>query len=232
MKRLFACMLRFFSVFTGACAPMAENIAVSTPVPAAVPLQGYVIGIDAGHGGRDQGAQGSFTGVSEAKLNLLVAQQLSAQLQQAGACIVMTRTDDEVIYAEGEDTFKQRDMRYRAHLINESDCDILISIHMNFFEDAKYGGAQVFYQPGSEAGAVLAQAVQQAIVFGLQADNTRKAQAQDLHMLRETNCPAILLECGLLSNRQDEVNLNSAEYREELCGCIVQGICTYLNGGI
>ncbi|MDD3243264.1 MAG: N-acetylmuramoyl-L-alanine amidase [Eubacteriales bacterium] len=192
-------------------------------------LSGMTIGIDPGHGDRDQGTQGRSSGVYEAELNLLVAQELCKILEDAGVNVVMTRTDDTVIYAQGEGTFKQRDMQHRSQLINESACDLMLSIHMNFFEDGQYGGAQTFYQEGSQKGPALAKAIQAAIVAGMQPDNGRKAQAKDFYMLRETNCPAVLIECGFLSNEQDEQNLQNSDYRAKLCQCIVAGLQDYLD---
>ncbi|MDD4796799.1 MAG: N-acetylmuramoyl-L-alanine amidase [Eubacteriales bacterium] len=191
-------------------------------------LEGYVIAVDPGHGDRDQGTQGRHTGVFEATLNMQVAAALQKQLQDAGVIVVMTRVDDTVIYAQGEGTYKQRDMRQRAATVNENDSDLLISIHMNFFDDGQYGGAQTFYQNGSEKGAKLAQDIQTAIVTSLQGDNTRKPQSGDFYMLRETKCTAVLVECGFLSNATDEANLQEAQYQDKMAQCIVEGVHTYL----
>lgn len=238
MQKIACCALALFCLyFCCGCrepsAPTIKIVSSSAPTesPSAdpsSPLSGYTIAVDAGHGGRDVGTQGRISDVTEAELNLCIARELRSVLQENGAQVIMTRDSEDIAYAQGEGTFKQREMEHRAGLVNDQEADLLISVHMNFFEDGQYGGAQAFFCQGSSRGQQLANCIQTAIVSALQPDNNRKSQAKDFYMLRETTCPAVLVECGFLSNETDEANLQKPEYQGEMARCIVQGILDYL----
>lgn len=229
MRKFLCCILILYSLYLSGCAGDTITTSTKIVVNSSHALEDYVIAVDPGHGDRDQGTQGRNTGVCEATLNMQVSEELQELLEDAGATVVMTRVDDTVIYADGDGTYKQRDMRQRAATVNENDSDLLISIHMNYFDDGQYGGAQTFYQIGSENGSKLALDIQNAIVESLQTNNTRKPQGGDFYMLRETKCTAVLVECGFLSNTKDESNLQDPQYQSRMAQCILDGICRYLD---
>lgn len=197
---------------------------------AASPLSGVVIVIDPGHGGYDCGAVGTFTGVLEKDLNLAVSLKLRDIITQSGAAVIMTREAD-VALCDPWTPFgklKQEDMARRAAIIDEADADIVLSIHMNTFTISRYYGAQVFcLQGGSEEGNKLAESLQSALVKGLNNGNTRKAKSGDYFILRMRPA-SVLIECGFLSNKNEEALLNDGDYQSKIAWCIYAGVADYL----
>lgn len=186
------------------------------------------VAIDPGHGGIDGGAAGEDTGVSEAELNLTVSKLLQDRLRQAGADTLMTRETADVSYDGSGDTMKLKDMDHRVKLVREQKPDMLVSIHMNTFSDRAVLGAQVFYQKGSEKGKKLAECIQEALNSGANDKKKREVRSGDYYMLRETSCPGVIVECGFLSNAEDEKNLQDPEFQAKLADCIYKGVCAYL----
>ena len=188
---LLMCLL--YTVFHG----KAEN--------AMFPMLKAVIVLDAGHGGWDPGKTGT-NGVNEKELNLAVTEKLAEYLEMGGAEVILTRPSDEAL-GNG----KQTDMAERKRIANESGADILVSIHQNAFPSAKVKGAQVFYHNSSEKGKVLAECVQENLKKRVDGSNHRQAKANDsYYILRTTEIPAVIVECGFLSNHEEEKMLNDA----------------------
>lgn len=186
------------------------------------PISSRVIVIDPGHGGIDSGAV-SPLGTKEDELNLKVAQKLKKYLEGQGASVVMTRETQQ-----GLSSKKQEDMRKRVDLIKESNADIVVSIHMNKFQQAQYYGAQTFYMKGSEEGARLAECIQNQMVENLIEGNNRKIKAVDnLLILKAGSSPAVIVECGFLSNAREEALLKTDEYQEKIAWSIYSGIMEY-----
>lgn len=190
-------------------------------------LHGLRIAIDPGHGGIDKGAVGTDTGITEAELNLEISQLLAKRLMLDGSDVLLTRKSADVDYTGDGNTQKRRDMNSRARLVQAQDPQVLVSIHLNKYPSRSVSGAQVFYQKGSEGGEMLAVSIQQALNDGLDARN-RLAKAGDYFMLKVHECPSVIVECGFLSNHNEEKKLLDASYREKLAECIYQGICAYL----
>ena len=191
---------------------VAENI----PVP-----RSSCILIDAGHGGEDGGAT-SCTGRAESEYNLEISRRLRDLLGLLGYSARMTRDTPDALSTEGE-TIAQRklsDLKNRAAMVNREENPILISIHQNKFSEQKYTGAQVFYggNPGSET---LAQMLQQKIVSTLNPGSRRQIKrSSGIYLMENIHCPAVLLECGFLSNPQEEALLSSPDYQKKLC-CVI-----------
>lgn len=195
----------------------------------AVPRKEYVVVIDAGHGGGDAGVVGSKSGVSEAEINLLVAFTLKKQLEERGVRVVMTREKKSVL--EDGIGSKSDDFEKRKSIIKDNSPDLVISIHQNKFPDSTRRGAQVFYNASSEQGKSLATAVQTSLNNLNQEKVGRSFSALkgDYYILNCSPYPSCIVECGFLSNPNDEELLLNAEYRENLSALIVKGTFAYLD---
>ena len=195
----------------------------------AVPRKEYVVVIDAGHGGGDAGVVGSKSGVSEAEINLLVAFTLKKQLEERGVRVVMTREKKSVL--EDGIGSKSDDFEKRKSIINNNSPDLVISIHQNKFPDSTRRGAQVFYNVSSEQGKSLATAIQTSLNNLNQEKVGRSFSALkgDYYILNCSPYPSCIVECGFLSNPNDEELLLNAEYRENLSALIVKGTFAYLD---
>ncbi len=183
--------------------------------------------IDPGHGGFDPGKVGT-TGVHEKEINLKIALKIKAHLEQSGAHVVMTRTED--IDLDGDDTKqrKKEDMIKRAEKVNASNGDIMISIHQNSFPESNVKGGQVFFHKDSENGRVLAQHIQKAIQTHGDKENKRVAKHNgDYYILKTTKMPAVIIECGFLTNPEEERKLNTDQYQEQIAWSIYLGIIEY-----
>lgn len=178
--------------------------------------------LDAGHGGWDPGKTGTH-GKNEKELNLAVTEKLAEYLEIGGAEVILTRTFDDAL-GEG----KRTDMAERKRIANESDADILVSIHQNAFLSAKVKGAQVFYHNSSGEGKRLAECVQESLRRRVDGSNHRQAKENDsYYILRTTEIPAVIVECGFLSNQEEEKLLNDERYQEKLAWAIYCGILDY-----
>ncbi len=196
-----------------------------------LPINGAVIVIDAGHGGRDPGASGA-TGVTEEEINLKVALKLRRLIEQGGGLAIMTREDHSGLYTEGEGrtgTRKSEDLNNRHQLINESSADLFISIHLNSFPQSQYYGAQTFYQTGDEKGRRLADLIQAELIKVLNRGNDRVTKPTDsVYILKNNTIPGALVECGFLSNYEEEQLLREDHYQEKIAWSIFCGIIRYL----
>lgn len=193
---------------------------------------GKVIIIDAGHGGEDSGAIG-VTGVLEKDLNLSIALQLCEALKQKGYTVILTRTEDKMLYLPEENIKGMRkisDLKNRCKLTeNFKDC-ILISIHMNSYGSSKYSGLQVYYQEDNDESKLLASKIQNSVRESLQQENNRQIKSgRSLYLLENTKCPSVIVECGFLSNENECKKLSEKEYQKELSFSIIYGIIEYIN---
>ncbi len=181
----------------------------------------HVIVIDAGHGGEDGGAV-SCSGVAESGINLEIALRLDDLMHLLGFETKMIRTKDISVYTEGASIAAKKvsDLKNRVRLVNETPNALLISIHQNLFADCRYSGAQVFYNAAGEARA-LAEAMQSAFVATVNSGSNRKSKrAEKIYLMEHVSCPAVLVECGFLSNPEEEARLRTAQYQKKLC-CVI-----------
>ncbi|NLO82366.1 MAG: N-acetylmuramoyl-L-alanine amidase CwlD [Clostridiales bacterium] len=186
------------------------------------PITSGIIVIDAGHGGFDPGAV-SDSGTREDEINLKIANKLKKYLENEGAKVIMTRESDAALGRT-----KREDMSKRVEIIKNSDADIVVSIHLNKFPQSKYYGAQTFYMAGSEEGQKLAQCIQSRLIDVLNRGNTRQIKAvNDLLILKAGQAPSVVVECGFLSNPQEEKLLKDDGYQEQVAWAIYCGIVDY-----
>lgn len=190
--------------------------------------------IDAGHGGEDSGAVAD-DGTLEKDINLDVANKLNKMLVSSGFHTLMTREKDVAIYDEDQDeNLRQKkvsDMQNRLELINSSPNNILISIHQNKFPDKKYSGTQVFFSKNNKLSEVLASSIQLSVKNLIQPQNDReiKPANKDIFILHNSKVPAIIVECGFISNDEELNKLNDEDYKSKIAFAIYCGI---LNSGL
>ena len=184
-------------------------------------LAGKLIVLDAGHGGFDMGATG-VSGIPEDELNLKVAQYLKAELEKSGAKIIMTREDENAI-AETKD----EDMAKRRQIIQQSGSDIVISIHMNAETQDTFSGPVVLFMPGSIKGEKLAKSIQESLLTELKPETQNSARAEELFITESGMQPSVLVECGFISNPDEEALLKSDHYQQKIALAITDGCRNY-----
>lgn len=185
----------------------------------------YMVVLDAGHGGEDPGKVG-VNGAKEKDINLSIAKKVKEELEKQEIVVYMTREEDCMLVQADSKNKKVEDMKERVKIINESQADLAVSIHQNSYEEERIKGAQVFYYSHSEEGKISAQIMQNALLE-LDTSNTRKEKANDTYyILKRTEIPTIIVECGFLSNHEEAELLTSEEYQERVTKSIVKGIIT------
>lgn len=192
----------------------------------------FTIIIDAGHGGMDSGTSAA-DGTREKDINLAVAKKLNVLLSVCGYKTVMLRTDDELIGDNSLETVRARkvsDIKKRLSIAESYENAVLISVHQNYYSVEKYNGAQVFYSPNSPLSRDFAAAVQNSIVSLIQPQNYRKIKAVDSNIYLLYNCsvPAIMVECGFLSNSNETRLLKQDDYQTKIAMAIMNGIINCL----
>ena len=188
--------------------------------------------IDAGHGGMDGGAT-SCTGVLESQINLEIALRLDDLMHLLGHETVMIRTTDKSVYTQGDTIAAQKvaDLKQRVKIVNETNNAVLISIHQNIFSDGRYSGAQVFYVPDSESKA-LAEELQSALVSTLNPGSNRKCKKADgVYLMEHIDRPGVLVECGFLSNVEEEAKLRLPSYQQQICAVIAATLSAHFRAG-
>lgn len=188
-----------------------------------VEKKGYTVVLDAGHGSSDSGKVG-INGVLEKDINLSVSKKTKKYLEKKGIRVVMTRDKDESL-AEGENgNRKVQDMKARVKRINDTKPDLAVSIHQNSYHEESIHGAQVFYYEHSESGEKDARILQEALL-AVDPDNTRQVKANTTYyLLKRTEVPILIVECGFLSNQEEAEKLASEDYQKELAKAIANGI--------
>lgn len=183
-----------------------------------VDISDFGVLIDPGHGGDDVGAIAPASGAHEAPLNLAVANALAEQLRQRGVYAELTRKDDNALGST-----KDADMQARGATIASTDCGVMISIHMNSFpDDTSVCGPQVFYQQGDRESERLANIIQDKL--NSFSGGSRRPLEYDLFVLRSAKVPAVLIECGFLTNADEDAKLQTAEYQQGLAKAVADAI--------
>lgn len=200
-------------------------------VPSFNPGDRYTIVLDAGHGSPDGGAVGPG-GTLEKDINLAVVLKLQEILENRGASVVLTRTGDSAIYDNDADTIHEKkvsDMNNRLNIINGSNADMFISIHMNAFSDKKSNGLHVFYSRNHPEAEPIAEAIQQRIseLTGA-ATHAVKTASGTLFLMKNPIPPALLIECGFITNAEEEKLLASEEYQAKIAYAIADALDDYV----
>lgn len=228
MKRLQSiCFVVFGMVLLGLYAlRVREEYAVYT---LGAQTEKPVVLIDAGHGGWDPGK----VGVNEAlekDINLEIALRLKRLLEQNDVVAVMTREEDKDLASENAANRKNEDLKNRVRLIEEVSPVLVVSIHQNSYTEEDVDGAQVFYYAASEEGKRLGTILQESLKAELDDGNHRVAKAnREYYLLKKSASPAVIVECGFLSNKREADLLAEKEYQEKLAFAIMLGIMEYIN---
>ncbi len=228
LKKLSVCVLCF--TFFICCCIFSDVEAEYIPSAATVMVSKTII-IDAGHGGFDGGAVAN-DGTPEKDINLQIAIKLSEFLKLHGYEVIMTRTEDTGTESDSSASIAERkksDMKERLRIINENEDAIFVSIHLNKFTTSSAVGAQVFYSTNHPDSKVLGQAVQQTVKVLLQPDNERtiKKGTKSTYLLYNAKIPAVIVECGFLSNSRELELLKTEEYQSKMAFAIFCGITNY-----
>ncbi len=226
------------ALFTGLCIyanRRSEAIMTQAELPAKEPKPALVI--DAGHGGADGGCV-SVNGAVEKDINLNILKDLRDTMTLMGYDVTCTREDDRSIHDRGVEGLKDQklsDMKNRLEIFGKYKDAVAVSIHQNQFTDPKYSGAQMFYSKNNPEGEALAKVMQTQFKNILQPENERAAKAvgDELYLLDNTENPAVMIECGFLSNPEEAAKLETEDYQQRVAFTIMTGIKEYeLSGGV
>lgn len=213
MKRNFYVIFTFF---------IGVLILYALKVEAVMPLTGKVIIIDPGHGKEDPGT--SYGNIYEKNINLSISLYLEKELGSLGAEVILTRDGDYDLSDPLATYRKKSDFDNRIKLINESNADMYISIHLNYLSDSKYYGPQVFY---SNENKILAETIQSSMNEDLKGDREVKKIPSDTYMYNKLKVKGVLIECGFLSNSKERGLLQEDDYQIKVAKSITKGIIKY-----
>lgn len=222
-------------VYLIVCAAMllataAGNRAVTVMAESA-PIEGRLcIIIDAGHGDPDGGAV-SCTGVFESGINLEISRRLEDLLRLLGYDTLMTRITESSVYTSGDTIGEKKvsDLKERARMVNAVENGVLLSIHQNHYTDSRYSGAQMFWA-NTQGSKELAETLQGAFAAHLNPGSNRAAKkCQGIWLMEHVDCPAVLVECGFLSNTAEEAKLRDSEYQKRICCVIVSALSEFIS---
>ena len=213
-------ILALYVVLSNIASPLKEAIEVATGDY----FRNLIVVLDAGHGGKDNGA--SANGVLEDELNLLVTLKLKDKLEMMGATVLLTRDDDYDLASEHASNRKREDMRNRVELINTSNAVLFLSIHMNKYSSSSVSGAQVFYRVNDDASKLLAKCLQDKLTEYL--ETKKQVAIGNYYILNETDVTGVLIECGFISNTEEVKKLQDESYQDKLVSSIIKGIYEYV----
>ena len=197
-----------------------------------MPVTDKTIVLDAGHGGIDPGAMNKDKTVLEKDINLQITMKIKELIEASGGNVVLTRDSDISLYEEGANkTTRQKyneNLKNRKKIVENSQADMFVSIHLNSFEDSKYYGAQTFYPAGKEDSKFLAEMIQAELKRVVDNTNNREIKSrEDLYLLKDNKMPSTLIECGFLSNQKEAKLLAEEEYQDKIAWAIYVGIQKY-----
>ncbi len=181
-----------------------------------------VIILDAGHGGKDKGT--SYQGIFESDINLSIVLKLRDELIKQGCIVKLTRDENYDLSSPNISRRKKSDFDNRIKLINESNADMYLSIHINFLDNSKYYGSQVFYTKGNEE---LANKMQDSMKKNLKSPMGAKKLPNSIYMYKQLEVPGVLIECGFLSNKNERELLITDEYQDKIVKAIIDGLIAY-----
>ncbi|HZK56967.1 MAG TPA: N-acetylmuramoyl-L-alanine amidase CwlD [Clostridia bacterium] len=199
------------------------------PEIVSLPTTTRVIVIDPGHGGYDPGRPG-LSGKDEKDINLAISLYLREYLEQSGSVVIMIREKDIDLYEDDGSGRRKKtiDMTKRKDIIIENEPHVFVSIHVNSFSQSGYYGAQTFYSIDNEESKQLAIIIQEELIRVLDNDNKRQPQGRDdIFIIKGLDIPTVLVECGFLSNPQEEQKLNDPQYQQKVAWSIYVGLQRY-----
>ena len=188
--------------------------------------------VDAGHGGEHPGAVSDYSGIKEKDINLNIAKKLQELLEKDNYKVIMTRSEDILNYQSDTNSIflkRKEDLLNRKKIMDNSGADIIVSIHLNKFDQTQYWGAQTFYPPDSPESQKLAGVLQNALKEFVDPNNNRQPQLNNkgIIIFRNVKTPIAIIECGFLSNAEEEKKLATEEYQNKIAEAIKIGIDRY-----
>ena len=223
---LFIIMFILISTFTYSINTKKEKI-IST---SSLPVSNKVVILDAGHGKPDEGASSNL-GTTEESINLKITKKVQNLLEQSGSTVILTRSDENGIYDQDENSLRNKkvsDIKNRVKIGNESSADIFVSIHLNKIEQSQYYGWQTFFKTNNEQSKKLAQNIQQSLNESIQKENKRESlKISGKYIIDHVEIPISIVECGFLSNPEEEKLLQQDKYQTRLAWGIYIGIMNY-----
>ncbi|MBR3840223.1 MAG: N-acetylmuramoyl-L-alanine amidase [Erysipelotrichales bacterium] len=213
-------ILALYIVLGNIAIPLKEAVEVATGNY----FNHLTVVLDAGHGGKDNGA--SANGILEDELNLAVTLKLKDKLEMMGATVLLTRDDDYDLASDSALNRKREDMAKRAEIINTSGAVMFLSIHMNKYSSSSVSGAQVFYRVNDDASKLLAECLQAKL--GEYLGTNKHVKIGNYYILNETDINGVLIECGFISNNEEAQRLQDDSYQDKLVSSIIKGIYEYI----
>ena len=202
-----------------------------TQLASSTPVSNHTIILDAGHGSPDGGANGA-DGSIESNLNLDIVLKLQNLLESSNCTVVLTRSDENGIYEVDSNTIREKkisDMKNRVNIANNSNAEMFVSVHMNKLEQTQYSGWQTFYKNQDEDSKKIAERIQLSLNSFLKKENTRTIKSiSGIYLTKNVQIPLVLVECGFLSNTEENKLLQTDSYQNELAWSIYIGIMDYL----
>ena len=215
-----------FSILFQSIKYKEKNITVSS-----TPVSNHIIIIDAGHGFPDGGATGIDGSTIEANLNLKIALKLQKLLEASNCTIILTRSDENGIYDVDADTIRKQkvsDMKNRVKIANNSNAEFFISIHMNKLNESNVSGFQTFYKNQDELSKRIAKCIQKSLNYYIKEDNKKEIKSiSNIYLAKNIEIPLVLVECGFLSNEQENSLLKNDSYQDKIAWSIYTGIMDY-----
>ena len=209
---------------------IAKKGAIYTATQSLIPVHEQVcVVLDAGHGGDDPGKIG-INGSREKDINLAITRKVKYYLEANGIKVVLTREEDAGLYDPGAENKKVQDMKRRIAIMEEANPLLTVSIHQNSYPEEYVKGAQVFFHKDSKEGELLAALLQESLRERLNPKNHRQIKANDsYYLLKKTQIPTVIVECGFLSNSKEAALLSDEEYQDKVAWAIHMGIMQYIN---
>ena len=211
----------------------SERLSKNESTVSAPPQKQFTVVLDPGHGGEDGGTSGK-NGVLEKDLNLTISKRIEGYLKEMGISVICTRNEDILLYdrnVDYEGRKKMLDLAARLKIAKETENSIFVSIHMNAFPQTQYSGLQVYYSGNDPRSSTLASLIQKRVREELQPTNSRKTKeaTSSIYLLDRLTTPAILIECGFLSNAEECQKLSTTEYQDRLAKILAEAIVDYVS---
>lgn len=214
------------------CAFTFQTANLEKTVPTvSLPVSNKVIVLDARTSANQMKEHKVVIGTTEAQTNLKITLKVQSLLEQSGATVILTRSDENAIYDLDKNTLREKkisDIHNRVKIGNESEADIFVSIHLNKIPQSQYYGWQCFYKQNDEKSTKLAKSLQENLNASIQKENKRVAMKLDtVYIMKHVEIPISIVECGFLSNPEEEKQLLEDEYQDKLAWGIYNGIMDY-----
>lgn len=229
-KKIYLSIITIITVCTISICNILQNEKKQIIATVSLPVTNKTVVLDAGHGLPDEGAE-SANGITEASINLTITKKVQSLLEQCGCNVILTRSDENGIYDLDSKTLKEKkvsDIKNRVKIGNESSADIFVSIHLNKIPQSQYYGWQTFFKENNIESEELAKSIQEGLNSSIQKENKRESlKITGKYIIEHVEIPTSIVECGFLSNPEEENLLQQNEYQDRIAWGIYNGIMDY-----